>query len=149
MEKDEREAALFAFFHHSLLSSHLFFLFSIIKDNKAIFTVPLFQPFSIINWLSSVATDKPFCFVLHRYLIWKLKLFLGPVIFVLCLFCIPVAHKPFVITADSTGTHSLYTTYKDYELMFHVSTLLPYTPNNRQQVSYFIFNNATIKIFFK
>uniref|UniRef100_H3A7K6 Signal induced proliferation associated 1 like 2 n=1 Tax=Latimeria chalumnae TaxID=7897 RepID=H3A7K6_LATCH len=34
---------------------------------------------------------------------------------------------------DSTGTHSLYTTYKDYELMFHVSTLLPYTPNNRQQ----------------
>lgn len=38
-------------------------------------------------------------------------------------------------TADSTGTHSLYTTYKDYELMFHVSTMLPYTPNNRQQVS--------------
>uniref|UniRef100_A0A8C7SED2 Signal induced proliferation associated 1 like 2 n=1 Tax=Oncorhynchus mykiss TaxID=8022 RepID=A0A8C7SED2_ONCMY len=35
---------------------------------------------------------------------------------------------------DSTGTHSLYTTYKDYELMFHVSTLLPYTPNNRQQL---------------
>ncbi|GLD60188.1 signal-induced proliferation-associated 1-like protein 2 isoform X1, partial [Lates japonicus] len=34
---------------------------------------------------------------------------------------------------DSTGTHSLYTTYKDYELMFHVSTMLPYTPNNRQQ----------------
>lgn len=37
-------------------------------------------------------------------------------------------------TADSTGTHSLYTTFKDYELMFHVSTLLPYTPNNKQQV---------------
>ncbi|KAM6972491.1 signal-induced proliferation-associated 1-like protein 2 [Aplochiton taeniatus] len=35
---------------------------------------------------------------------------------------------------DSTGTHSLYTTYKDYELMFHVSTLLPYTHNNRQQL---------------
>ncbi|KAJ8264210.1 hypothetical protein GJAV_G00146490 [Gymnothorax javanicus] len=35
---------------------------------------------------------------------------------------------------DSTGTHSLYTTYKDYELMFHVSTLLPYTPNNPQQL---------------
>uniref|UniRef100_A0A8C9RIN1 Signal-induced proliferation-associated 1 like 2 n=1 Tax=Scleropages formosus TaxID=113540 RepID=A0A8C9RIN1_SCLFO len=35
---------------------------------------------------------------------------------------------------DSTGTHSMYTTYKDYELMFHVSTLLPYTPNNRQQL---------------
>uniref|UniRef100_A0A671WCU9 Signal induced proliferation associated 1 like 1 n=1 Tax=Sparus aurata TaxID=8175 RepID=A0A671WCU9_SPAAU len=35
---------------------------------------------------------------------------------------------------DSTGTHSLYTTFKDYELMFHVSTLLPYTPNNKQQL---------------
>uniref|UniRef100_A0A671NPK0 Signal-induced proliferation-associated 1-like protein 2 n=1 Tax=Sinocyclocheilus anshuiensis TaxID=1608454 RepID=A0A671NPK0_9TELE len=35
---------------------------------------------------------------------------------------------------DSTGTHSLYTTYKDFELMFHVSTMLPYTPNNKQQL---------------
>ncbi|XP_053238501.1 signal-induced proliferation-associated 1-like protein 2 isoform X5 [Podarcis raffonei] len=34
---------------------------------------------------------------------------------------------------DSTGTHSLYTTYKDYEIMFHVSTMLPYMPSNRQQ----------------
>ncbi|MGH0131502.1 UNVERIFIED_CONTAM: hypothetical protein FKN15_051542 [Acipenser sinensis] len=34
---------------------------------------------------------------------------------------------------DSTGTHSLYTSYQDYEIMFHVSTMLPYTPNNRQQ----------------
>lgn len=42
---------------------------------------------------------------------------------------------PLCVAADSTGTHSLYTTYKDYELMFHVSTMLPYTPNNRQQVS--------------
>ncbi|MBN3277709.1 SI1L3 protein, partial [Polyodon spathula] len=35
---------------------------------------------------------------------------------------------------DSTGTHSLYTSYQDYEIMFHVSTMLPYTPNNRQQL---------------
>ncbi|XP_053123932.1 signal-induced proliferation-associated 1-like protein 3 isoform X2 [Hemicordylus capensis] len=35
---------------------------------------------------------------------------------------------------DSTGTHSLYTTCQGYELMFHVSTMLPYTPNNRQQL---------------
>uniref|UniRef100_A0A3Q4GE15 Signal-induced proliferation-associated 1 like 1 n=1 Tax=Neolamprologus brichardi TaxID=32507 RepID=A0A3Q4GE15_NEOBR len=35
---------------------------------------------------------------------------------------------------DSTGTHSLYTTHKDYEIMFHVSTMLPYTPNNKQQL---------------
>ncbi|KAM4847398.1 signal-induced proliferation-associated protein 1 isoform X2 [Urocitellus parryii] len=34
---------------------------------------------------------------------------------------------------DSTGTHSLYTTYQDHEIMFHVSTMLPYTPNNQQQ----------------
>ena len=36
--------------------------------------------------------------------------------------------------ADSTGTHSLYTRYQDYEIMFHVSTMLPYTSNNTQQV---------------
>lgn len=42
-------------------------------------------------------------------------------------------HPP---SADSTGTHSMYTTYKDYEIMFHVSTMLPYTPNNKQQVGY-------------
>ncbi|KAG7246671.1 hypothetical protein CRUP_027692, partial [Coryphaenoides rupestris] len=35
----------------------------------------------------------------------------------------------------STGTHSLYTAYQDYEIMFHVSTMLPYMPNNPQQVS--------------
>lgn len=44
--------------------------------------------------------------------------------------CLPTAPA-----ADSTGTHSLYTTYQDYEIMFHVSTMLPYTPNNRQQVT--------------
>lgn len=36
--------------------------------------------------------------------------------------------------ADSTGTHSLYTTYQGYEVMFHVSTMLPYMPSNPQQV---------------
>ncbi|XP_008576942.1 PREDICTED: signal-induced proliferation-associated protein 1 [Galeopterus variegatus] len=35
---------------------------------------------------------------------------------------------------DSTGTHSVYTTYRDHEIMFHVSTMLPYTPNNQQQL---------------
>lgn len=35
---------------------------------------------------------------------------------------------------DSTGTHSLYATYQECEIMFHVSTLLPFTPNNRQQL---------------
>lgn len=35
---------------------------------------------------------------------------------------------------DTTGLHSIYTTFNDCEIMFHVSTLLPYTPNNRQQL---------------
>ncbi|XP_069750095.1 signal-induced proliferation-associated 1-like protein 2 isoform X2 [Narcine bancroftii] len=35
---------------------------------------------------------------------------------------------------DSTGMHSLYTTYQEYEIMFHVSTMLPYTANNSQQL---------------
>uniref|UniRef100_G1QBN9 Signal-induced proliferation-associated protein 1 n=1 Tax=Myotis lucifugus TaxID=59463 RepID=G1QBN9_MYOLU len=38
------------------------------------------------------------------------------------------------VPADSTGTHSLYTVYQDHEIMFHVSTMLPYTPNNQQQL---------------
>lgn len=35
---------------------------------------------------------------------------------------------------DSTGTHSLYAMHQDCEVMFHVSTMLPVTPNNRQQL---------------
>ncbi|XP_075997238.1 signal-induced proliferation-associated 1-like protein 3 isoform X2 [Genypterus blacodes] len=35
---------------------------------------------------------------------------------------------------DSTGIHSLYTTYQGYEVMFHVSTMLPYMPSNPQQL---------------
>lgn len=47
----------------------------------------------------------------------------------------PLTCPSAALVADSTGTHSLYTTYQDYEIMFHVSTMLPYTPNNRQQVT--------------
>ncbi|GBP64571.1 Signal-induced proliferation-associated 1-like protein 1 [Eumeta japonica] len=36
--------------------------------------------------------------------------------------------------SDSTGLYSVYTTYQSCEIMFHVSTMLPYTPNNRQQL---------------
>jgi len=36
--------------------------------------------------------------------------------------------------SDTTGKHSVYTTYHDCEIMFHVSTMLPYSPNNRQQL---------------
>lgn len=35
---------------------------------------------------------------------------------------------------DSTGQQSVYTTFNNCEIMFHVSTMLPYTPNNTQQL---------------
>jgi hypothetical protein len=35
---------------------------------------------------------------------------------------------------DSTGEYSYFTTFKGFEIMFHVSTYLPFTENNPQQV---------------
>ncbi|XP_057663499.1 signal-induced proliferation-associated 1-like protein 1 isoform X6 [Diorhabda carinulata] len=35
---------------------------------------------------------------------------------------------------DSTGLYSVYAQYQECEIMFHVSTMLPFTPNNRQQL---------------
>nr|XP_053630387.1 signal-induced proliferation-associated 1-like protein 1 [Cherax quadricarinatus] len=35
---------------------------------------------------------------------------------------------------DSTGLYSVYNQYRDAEIMFHVSTLLPFTSNNRKQL---------------
>ena len=35
---------------------------------------------------------------------------------------------------DTTGSCSVYTEVRDCEIMFHVSTLLPYQPHNRQQL---------------
>ena len=35
---------------------------------------------------------------------------------------------------DSTGLYSVYANQGHNEVMFHVSTLLPFTPNNRQQL---------------
>jgi hypothetical protein len=35
----------------------------------------------------------------------------------------------------TTGTHSLYTVEFGKEVMFHVSTMLPYSKGNPQQVS--------------
>jgi len=37
-------------------------------------------------------------------------------------------------TNESTGTHSYFTQFKGFEIMFHVSTLLPFSENNPQQV---------------
>ncbi|GJQ65090.1 hypothetical protein Trydic_g7238 [Trypoxylus dichotomus] len=36
--------------------------------------------------------------------------------------------------SDSTGIYSIYSQYQECEIMFHVSTMLPFTPNNRQQL---------------
>ncbi|KAM4635084.1 GTPase-activating Rap/Ran-GAP domain-like protein 3 isoform 1-T1 [Polymixia lowei] len=35
---------------------------------------------------------------------------------------------------DTTGMQSIYTVYQGHELMFHVSTMLPYSKENKQQV---------------
>ncbi|NXU53089.1 GARL3 protein, partial [Turnix velox] len=35
---------------------------------------------------------------------------------------------------DTTGTHSIYTVFQGHEIMFHVSTMLPYSRENKQQV---------------
>ncbi|XP_075869926.1 GTPase-activating Rap/Ran-GAP domain-like protein 3 isoform X2 [Nelusetta ayraudi] len=35
---------------------------------------------------------------------------------------------------DTTGIQSIYTVYQGHELMFHVSTMLPYSKENKQQV---------------
>ena len=35
---------------------------------------------------------------------------------------------------DMTGKYSVYTVYEGHEIMFHVSTLLPYSRDNKQQV---------------
>ncbi|XP_026670175.1 signal-induced proliferation-associated 1-like protein 1 isoform X1 [Ceratina calcarata] len=35
---------------------------------------------------------------------------------------------------DSTGTHAVSATHRGSEVTFHVSTMLPFTPNNRQQL---------------
>merc|ERR1711916_45808 len=38
------------------------------------------------------------------------------------------------VKTGTTGDHSVYTRYEDIEVMFHVSTMLPYTPDDIQQV---------------
>lgn len=41
----------------------------------------------------------------------------------------------YLFTGDMTGKYSVYTLYEGHEIMFHVSTLLPYSRDNRQQVN--------------
>ena len=39
------------------------------------------------------------------------------------------------VKGNMTGEQSLYTTHEEHEIMFHVSTLLPFSPDDQQQVS--------------
>lgn len=38
------------------------------------------------------------------------------------------------VKSGSTGTHSLYTKFYDYEIMFHVAPWLPFSQRDKQQV---------------
>ena len=42
------------------------------------------------------------------------------------------------VTGDMTGRETVYTVFAEHEIMFHVSTLLPYSTEDRQQVSNFL-----------
>ncbi len=46
--------------------------------------------------------------------------------------------RSFSFSADTTGTESVYTVYEGHEIMFHISTMLPYSQDNKQQVSTFL-----------
>lgn len=39
------------------------------------------------------------------------------------------------IKGDTTGSHSVFGKYGGYNVMFHVSTLMPYSTTEKQQVS--------------
>lgn len=45
-----------------------------------------------------------------------------------------IYHKEYFYSGDMTGIYSIYTMYEGHEIMFHVSTLLPFSKDNRQQV---------------
>ena len=56
------------------------------------------------------------------------------------------------VRGDMTGEHSVYTTHGDHEIMFHVSTLLPYSPDDKQQVaniSFYTLFTFYFSIFYK
>ncbi|KAL6047989.1 GTPase-activating Rap/Ran-GAP domain-like protein 3 [Balamuthia mandrillaris] len=38
------------------------------------------------------------------------------------------------VKKNSTGTHSVHTKFREFEIMFHVSTMLPYNPDDEQQL---------------
>lgn len=49
---------------------------------------------------------------------------------------------------DMTGKYSVYTLYEGHEIMFHVSTLLPFSRDNKQQVGWYYFIADLYSVFF-
>ncbi len=43
------------------------------------------------------------------------------------------------IKDNNTGTTSVFTKFAEYQIMYHVSTMLPFDPNNKQQVGFICF----------
>mmetsp|Transcript_13394 Transcript_13394/g.20188 ORF Transcript_13394/g.20188 Transcript_13394/m.20188 type:complete len:465 (+) Transcript_13394:3-1397(+) len=58
-------------------------------------------------------------------------------------------HGGLDVKGGSTGTHSQYTTYQNLQIMFHVATMIPYTPNDQYQLARkrFIGNDVVVIIF--
>lgn len=54
----------------------------------------------------------------------------------------------FVPSDDTTGMKSIYTVYQGHELMFHVSTMLPYSKDNKQQVcvTLYVFRKTSVML---
>ena len=50
------------------------------------------------------------------------------------------------VTNDQTGEYSIHTEYKDREIIFHVSTLLPHDPGDTQHVSFCHMNTLLIVV---
>ena len=44
---------------------------------------------------------------------------------------------------NMTGNEAIYTLFEDHQVMFHVSTLLPYTKDDKQQVNLNIYETTT------
>lgn len=56
------------------------------------------------------------------------------IIDLVCELCNENHHHHHHFSGDMTGKYSVYTLYEGHEIMFHVSTLLPFSRDNRQQV---------------
>lgn len=61
----------------------------------------------------------------------------------------PKFHAQLDIVNNKTGTHSFYTQFHGREIMFHVSTMLPYSKNENQQINRkrFIGNDIVVVVF--